>query len=232
MKPSLVTVHIIWPDSIPPDAARACLTADEIVRADRFHFPNDAIHWTACRAALRQILGHYLAIAPKEVPITYSEYGKPLLVPPLDSLHFNLTHCPDLALLAIAFEGPVGIDIESLDRAADLLSCEKTFCHPLEIAELPEDLVLRSSQLLRIWTSKEAVLKARGKGLSHSPELVQIHFGSSESRASSSQDSEMIESLAIRRLEYQALIGYCAYLAMPGSLERELLFKEHTFEAI
>ena len=140
-----VTIHLVFPEIISQEAALACLTDEEKSRADRFRFRKDAVHWIDCRANLRKILGQAIQRPPREVPLILSENGKPLLAPPYDSLHFNLSHCSDLAIVALSAEGPVGIDLESLDRAPDLLECEATFCHPLEISELPSETSARLS---------------------------------------------------------------------------------------
>ncbi len=205
-----VIIHPVFPHRISSDFAEACLTDKEKSRAARFHFPQDAVHWAACRAALRGILGREIALAPREVPLVFSEFGKPLLAPPFDGLHFNLSHCPGLALVALSLDGPVGVDLESLGRAPDLLECETTFCHPEEIRALPAGNEGRAAQLLRIWTAKEAVLKALGTGLSHPPEEVRIFWGPTDAAAESDHDLPGIENQLIRRLENPALEGYCA----------------------
>ena len=160
MTSGLVAVHLVFPEVISRETALACLSDEEISRANRFHFREDATHWIACRANLRQILGQAIRTPPHQVPLVYSEHGKPMLAPPYDSLHFNLSHCADRAIIALCTDGPLGVDLESLDRAQDLLECETTFCHPREISMLPVERTARASQLLRIWTAKEAVLKA------------------------------------------------------------------------
>jgi 4'-phosphopantetheinyl transferase len=117
----------------------ACLSAAERQQAERFRFEKDAVHWRACRAALRVVLGEALGIAAETVAFEFGEFGKPALSPPWDGLHFNLSHCRDLALIALCGDGAVGVDVEPADRAASLLGCEDAFCHPEEIAQLPAD---------------------------------------------------------------------------------------------
>ena len=220
MTPGQVIIYLISPHTISSALASECLTGDEKSRASRFRFPKDAAHWSACRAALRQILGREIGLAPREVPLIFSEFGKPALAPPYDRLHFNLSHCPDLAIVALCLDGPVGVDLESLTRAPDLLECVNSFCHPEEIRSLPTDENARASQLLRIWTAKEAILKALGTGLSHSPELVHIHFRPSHATAFSDQPLEGIGTQLIHKLENPALDGYLAAIASPQSVNK------------
>lgn len=194
-----------------------CLTNEEKSRAERFRFGKDERLWIACRANLRKILGQAIQRPPREVPLILSENGKPLLAPPYDSLHFNLSHCPDLAIVALCAGGPVGIDLESLDRATDLLECESTFCHPLEISALPSETRARASQLLRIWTAKEAVLKALGTGLSHPPESVRVCFRASRSTASSDSPLAGIDGQRLYEVAHPALAGHRAFVSAPRS---------------
>lgn len=215
-----VTIHLVLPEIISQETALACLTDEEKSRADRFRFRKDAVHWIACRANLRKILGQAIQRPPKEVPLILSENGKPLLAPPFDSLHFNLSHCSDLAIIALCAEGPVGIDLESITRAPDLLECATTFCHPWEISELPSETSARASQLLRIWTAKEAVLKALGTGLSHPPESVRILFGNPAGTAISDRWLVGVENQSLHELHHARLNGYQTFVSAPSSVTR------------
>ncbi|MES2439183.1 MAG: 4'-phosphopantetheinyl transferase superfamily protein [Verrucomicrobiota bacterium] len=152
------------------------------------------------------------------------EFGKPILAPPHHWLHFNLSHCNDLAAIAICAYGPVGIDLESMNRAEGLLECETSFCHPEEIADLPGEASARAFQLLRIWTAKEAVLKALGTGLSHPPEEVRIRFGLPTSTAVSKTLLLGINDQRLHSLEDPALTEHQAVVSAPKSvMEIEIL---------
>lgn len=217
-----VRVHFIFPGRIPREMPAACLTDEEKVRAGCFKFQKDAVSWSACRAGLREILGRALDLAPLEVPLVISGTGKPQLAAPHELLHFNLSHCDGLALVALSRIGPVGVDLEPLDRAETLLECETSFCHPEEIAGLPAEKGQRARQLLRIWTAKEAVLKALGTGLTHPPESVKIHFHQDTGTATSDIPLEGIETLRFRELNHPALEGFQAVLAMSETGEFEI----------
>jgi 4'-phosphopantetheinyl transferase len=212
-----IIVHVVSPAAISREAALECLTDEEIARAGRFYFEKDAMHWMACRSHLRSILGEAIQRPPHEVPLSLSEYGKPSLAPPFQSLHFNLSHCRDLAVIALTFDGPVGIDLEALGRATDLQECETTFCHPDEILGLPAGNEHRARQLLRIWTAKEAVLKAMGTGLSHPPESTRIVFGQPGGFAVADPPLAGIEHLRLHELLDSKLTGYQAFVAAPAT---------------
>ena len=218
--PVSVSIHVVHTGGISPERVTACLTHEERARAARFKFEKDATQWAGCRAALREILGRALGLPPSGVPLVLSEAGKPELAPSHHGLYFNLSHCDGLALVATCNEGPVGIDLEPLERAPELLECEATFCHPDEIRGLPADADARSRQLLRIWTAKEAILKAIGTGLTHPPEAVTLHFEGSPGSASSDIPLEGFGSLRFRELEHSSLRGFQAFLASGGQLDR------------
>ncbi len=213
-----VTVHLLFPGSLAPATAAACLTDEEMARAARFRFPDDAARWIDCRASLRMILGKALRLLPCEVPLMLTEFGKPLLLSPHDGLHFNLSHCADRALVALSVDGPVGIDLEPLERAPDLLECTATFCHPLEIIDLPDESHARATALLHIWTAKEAVLKALGTGLSHPPDSVRIIFQQGAGIAISEPPLDGLNRQRLRELEHPGLAGYQAMLSVPQSV--------------
>jgi len=64
---------------------RQILSADELARADRFHFAGDRQNFTATRALLRMLLGQYLGCPPETVTFTYGEREKSVLRQPLRS---------------------------------------------------------------------------------------------------------------------------------------------------
>jgi 4'-phosphopantetheinyl transferase len=193
----------------------ACLSAAEWTQAERFRFEKDAIHWRACRTALRSVLGEALGISPEAVAFEFGEFGKPSLALPGHGLQFNLSHCRDLALIALCRDGAVGVDVEPADRAATLLGCEEAFCHPREIAGLSTDETPRASTLMEIWTKKEALLKALGTGFSVAAPSVSV----ANPPVSYAEDARF-RGLRLHRLDHYPLQNYFAYIATPESITR------------
>jgi len=220
MKAGLAIVHIISPGSRPSAADHAVLTESEKERAAAFKFPEMSARWTGYRAAMRRILAGATGMPPGDVPVSLTGLGKPVLDPPFDRLHFSLSHCDDLALLAVCGDGDTGVDLEPASRAPDLAGCEATFCHPDETAALPAESGERHRILLEIWTAKEALLKALGTGFTHPPESTRIHFGPVFSTASSGKPLPGIEGQVLHRLCHPALAGHVAFLSAPASVGR------------
>ena len=83
------------------------------------------------------------------------------------ALHFNLSHSGNLALCAVRLDAPVGVDVEYLDPSIDICQLLEECCTPQEassLGALPSQA--RFLSFFRLWTRKEAYLKATGQGLS------------------------------------------------------------------
>jgi len=145
------------------------LSADETLRAGRFHFEKDRVHFSRCRAALRQLLAGYLQIPAAEVRFKYLTSGKPELVAEQNPrlLRFNVSHSAGMALIAVGSEHRLGVDIERIRGDVDTGSLAERFFSARERAglqALPDHL--RVQGFFACWTRKEAFLKATGEGLS------------------------------------------------------------------
>lgn len=80
--------------------------------------------------------------------------------------HFNLSHAGRFVTLALADE-PVGVDVEPMDYSCG--AAERVFTER-EIAYVGDGSTARSrTRFARIWTEKEAILKARGTGFALDP---------------------------------------------------------------
>ncbi|MDP6443065.1 MAG: 4'-phosphopantetheinyl transferase superfamily protein [Pirellulaceae bacterium] len=162
-------VHL-WTIDLDLDAAaladlRELLSPDERARADRFVVEDPRRRFVACRGRLRAIIGGYLGMRPEDVLFDYSGLGKPAVRD--GSLHFNVTHSHELAAVAFCRRGELGADIEHLPRRiGDLEGLAERFFSAWECERLfNEGGDLRKQKFLRLWTCKEAILKATGKGL-------------------------------------------------------------------
>ncbi|KAB0641448.1 4'-phosphopantetheinyl transferase family protein [Burkholderia latens] len=147
--------------------AYAALSDAERARAARFLRCEDAVRSAATRAALRDVLGAALGTAPKDIVIVVDESGRPSLDPAhRASLDFNVSHAGDHALIAWAAAARVGVDIERCGRTADWRALAAEVCAPAEAAYLDKlPLAERADAFMRVWSAKEALLKALGTGI-------------------------------------------------------------------
>lgn len=163
-------VHL-WHAALDDQAAddfRPLLAADEIARADRFHFAKDRNHYIVARGFLRKLLAAYLGIGPTELRFVYAEKGKPSLEPSQQSaLNFNLAHSQTRAIYAFSLGRELGVDLEFVRDDVESENIARRFFSPREIDELRMvPAALRKEAFFNCWTRKEAYIKARGEGLS------------------------------------------------------------------
>jgi 4'-phosphopantetheinyl transferase len=154
------------------------LSADEKERARRFVFERDRGRFVAARAFLRRVLGQCVGEHPADLIFDYSPHGRPSLSACAPRPDFNLSHAGEVALLAVCWASPLGIDVETVTAATDTGAIAGQVMHPNELAEF-ERLAehRRLSAFFRLWTRKEAALKALGTGLSRDPRSLDVGLG-------------------------------------------------------
>ena len=146
------------------------LSPDEYERWRRFHLEADRQRFLLARALVRSLLGAYVQQAPASLQFTRSPYGKPELVQPAatpeQTLKFNLSHTRGLLVLAVTAADEIGVDVESITREAEMLALAERYFAASEVAMLRAADPLQLHELFfRLWTLKEAYVKARGLGL-------------------------------------------------------------------
>ena len=147
-------------------AANLCPT--EQARAARLKIAKARAQFIITRAALRQLLANYLGIAPQALAFTAGPCGKPALSPDWRQkrIEFNVSHAADYALLALSLGNRLGVDIESVERQVDYRALANRFFSAAEQAafnKLPAGAACAA--FYRVWSRKEACLKATGQGL-------------------------------------------------------------------
>jgi 4'-phosphopantetheinyl transferase len=142
------------------------LPEDERKRARRFRFDRHRERFIVQRGRLREILSDYLNGLPKAIRFRKGPGGKPAISGDSPEIRFNLSHCGEHALYAVAYGREVGVDVEGVrlkPKAAALVdrffsTKEREAFQTLE----PHD---REAAFFAGWTRKEAYVKALGKGL-------------------------------------------------------------------
>jgi 4'-phosphopantetheinyl transferase len=160
-------VQLWWASLDVSDAAisrlRTALPPGELERADRFRVAGAGRRFIAARAGLRTVLAAVTGTPAIDLEFRFGPHGKPHLAG--EGPSFNASDSGGFVVVALALTD-VGVDIEvrrSLarrDRLARRICTERE----LELLQLaPEGD--RDERLLRLWTCKEAALKAIGTGL-------------------------------------------------------------------
>lgn len=154
------------------------LSPDEIAKSKKFYSPLQCDRAIINRYYLRHILGkHYLNISPEKIEFSYSEKGKPQLKPQKTKLHFNLSHKNQYTVYGFCQQN-LGIDLEIYNEKIDVLGISKRFFHEKEYHDLKtiDNLQERIEYFIKLWTAKEAYLKATGKGLSGGLDSLNLSF--------------------------------------------------------
>ncbi len=155
---------------------RGVLSPDERERLRRLDRTDVGRRWLVSRAALREILAAKLGVGAADVKLKLGDHGRPGLDPAHHdrALDFNLSHSGELALIAIARQVRLGIDIER-HRDRDPLRVANRYFSPAEVNAVrafpPAD---RPDAFLRYWTAKEALAKGLGLGMQASPGELEL----------------------------------------------------------
>ena len=168
----------VWWASLEVDDAqlerlRRLLSPAEQNRASRFRVRRAERRFIAARAALRTILGRATGFDPAALEFDFGSHGKPRLA---DGPCFNASDSGDLVAIALT-TAEVGIDIEGLrslrrgDRLAQRICTAKELDALSRLADEERD-----HRLLRLWTCKEAALKAVGVGLQGGARNVEVEL--------------------------------------------------------
>lgn len=153
------------------------LSVDERSRADRQRSTTDRRSFISCRGRLRLILGSYINAAPDQFQYRAGPFGKLELAAPAyaRSIRFSVSRSGGRAMIAVAQNREVGIDLEQIRPIPDLSQIVADVC------STHEQTVIRSLQegdrlaaFFSAWTQKEAYLKGRGVGLSQPPQEVVV----------------------------------------------------------
>lgn len=154
--------EIWWATPIHPERAPhlvSPLDPLERARLGRLLRQDDRARFVAAHALARFSLALVLDVPAESVVIDRtcrcgSAHGKPRVA---GGPEFSLTHSGDLVGVAVS-EQPVGLDVEQIRHMHDLAGVAAAVCSATESTTGDEDF-------FRLWTRKEALLKATGDGL-------------------------------------------------------------------
>ena len=143
------------------------LSTSERERARRIKDNALRYRWMTARAALRTILSRYTAEDPAGLRLGYTDAGKPFLENRgVSDLSFSISHSDNIATVALTVGQPIGIDIEHVRRVPEQdRITQEYFCHHEQVFLLGLPPQMRAEAFFKLWTWKEACLKAIGTGL-------------------------------------------------------------------
>lgn len=171
-------LHLWHVDILSPQIERQFtvdyISQEERDRASRYAFPYLRKRYLMGRFALRSIMGNYLDISPKNIRLELDKNKKPLLNG-ATNLCFNLSYSKNKIIIGVA-KSKIGVDIEFLDPdfAYEEIALGYFGKREMEFIKNHQD---PRKGFYKIWTRKEAFLKALGIGLVDDLPLVDCSDG-------------------------------------------------------
>jgi len=162
-----------YPIGDPPDTqhlarAMTLLSTAEKTRCAAFHREKHRAEYALSHAMLRLALSEYAPVKPEEWQFLTGEKGKPEIASPAlaTPLFFNLSHTDGLAVCVAGRIRTLGVDVENMSRKVSPQELAKRFFAHGEyeyLRTMPPGS--QREAFFRIWTLKEAYIKASGEGL-------------------------------------------------------------------
>jgi 4'-phosphopantetheinyl transferase len=166
--------HAVNSSGPPGPIERACqasLDDAELARADQFRVATARNQHVIGRGMAKQLLGSD-EVPPREIRFGVEAQGKPYVAQPAQARQpFNIAHTDGLVVCGIGSTAHrlIGVDVERLHRRTDPALAERYFSQPeVRYLRACRGEAARLRAFLRIWTLKEAFIKAIGTGL-HTP---------------------------------------------------------------
>lgn len=188
------------------EADAKLLSVDEMKRAERFVRAEDRNAFVSFRSALRRVLSLETGVVPEELELKCDRLGRPSLghvVADGGRLDFNVSHTGCFLAIVISVTHEVGVDVEKLCHATRTVEIAPAFLTKNEEAMLHGG---SSLDYLRVWTRKEALLKAVGTGLLVDPRQVSVQLEGTRAH---------VDSAHLTRLGVSASRGDGWSLTMP-----------------
>jgi len=161
---------VVWRLSLdlPDPLLRYCLevlSPDESARMRKFHRPHHRRRYGASQGLLRWLLAACLGRTPKSLQFVRHRWGKPCLRDGGD-LNFNISHSRECLLVAVSRYVAIGVDVEAVHPLHSMEAMARRCFAAPELAYwsgLPRGE--KQQAFFRLWTLKEALMKATGRGL-------------------------------------------------------------------
>jgi len=197
-----------------PKDIKDVLSADERERAISFKLQNDQIHFIIRHYLLRIILSKYCDYLADEITFRYDTHKKPAFnMPEYRKIKFNMSFSHDLMLVAINKHNDIGIDIEKVHDINDLESVAVNNFSSKEFKYLNSSSE-KINTFFKIWTRKEAFIKATGKGMYYPLKSFCVSMDKSGNHENLIIFNHPIKSKHWRIAEIKASDGFIASIAV------------------
>lgn len=149
------------------DFLKSVLSAQESQHIEKYKNAQAKQIAVISRAMRRLVISQYSNLPPEAHQFSDGTHGKPQLLNNKHNIKFNLSHNEQVVVMAVCLNDEIGCDIESATRPIKVDTISKRYFHPCEHQQL-QNLPVEQQQLnfFKIWTLKEAFVKATGRGIS------------------------------------------------------------------
>jgi 4'-phosphopantetheinyl transferase len=147
----------VWRFELDRGAWAEALTEEERERAALFRTEELRRRYVAAHAGLHEALE--ACGAGRVTRFARGEHGKPYLAG--SRLRFSLSHSGEVALVAVALDVEVGVDVERVRENVEGAALARRFLPAEEAAAVERE----PSSFFRYWTRREAYVKALGVGI-------------------------------------------------------------------
>lgn len=135
-----------------------------------YKFQDNKNEFLSGRYLIKTVLARQLGIEPRNIVIEKNEDGKLFLSELFQDqakgeIKFNISHSRGIVVLAATLDFELGVDVEKVDRPIDDI-VERFFTIPEKQYVFSFNEPQRNAAAYKLWTLKEAYIKAQGKGLS------------------------------------------------------------------
>lgn len=177
------------------------------------------------RASCRLVVSQYNNIATLSQQFYRDKHGKPHLLDNQLNLQFNLSHNADAVVIAVSINDPVGCDIESAQRRVSIDTISKRYFAPIEHQQL-QDMSEADKQVhfFKIWTLKEAFVKATGRGISLG--LETFFFDKEKLLTVQFTENYPLEKNSVWQFNQQSLDGQLLAICRASSLAQHINIKQ------
>jgi len=149
-----------YPGNLAGLAQEYKLPAKSLHKILSYHQRIDQLRSLASEIFKYKVLAKLLKLTPVHIQIEEDKYYRPYLnISEPRNIDFNLSHSGNYVVMVVSNMSRVGIDIEYIEHTIDYMHLK-----PITFSEKEQVLIQSSDDFFNLWTKKESLIKAAGKG--------------------------------------------------------------------
>ncbi|QEL82403.1 hypothetical protein DN407_27980 (plasmid) [Bacillus sp. JAS24-2] len=181
MQERVAVLYLKIPENIKISDFNWCLNVldeEEQVEFYSYLVEHKKLEFLLGRLLVKSLFAQKLDLLVNDILLKKNSFGKPYVNWEFNKqqnpMYFNLSHTSQMIVCGIAKEKYIGIDVEKTNRnyldVMDIVFCEREIKLVLDQIKSTD----KKEMFFRIWTRKEAVLKAKGTGFYTNPVSIPV----------------------------------------------------------